>query len=1854
MIRKRTLSVVLATTGLFLYGFGSASRPGAPVRQERETLSASTDVGRVLDREGVAARRAVLADRWGPADEGTALETGDWLEVGSRGANALKVRLTGGIELTLGPGTLVEVIGGGRIELLRGEVLVDTTRGPEVPEVASLEVRGPGETILHVDGRTVLRARDGALVRLSEAPRWLVGYEANASTEAMGSLLAKVDGRNVPLTIGYHKVTVDIRDQIARTVIEESFENHTSTVLEGVFYFPLPADASISSFGMWVGGELVQGDIVEKQRAREIYETILREKRDPGLLEWTGGNIFKARIYPIGAEKRIRIAYTQVLPMNADTFTYNYALQSELLRKTPLRRLEIEINVSSAAPLAAVECPSHACRIRTGEHAAKIEFAADEFAPERDFELRVRLQPGRERLTVIPHRRGDDGYFMLLIDAPPLAAPPNGSARETEPIELLVLADTSGSMWGAPRSNQVAFIEALIASLGPDDTVNLATVDVETRWAFERPVRIGLEQREQALRFLEQRDPLGWTDLAQAFASACERAGNRTHVVYVGDGVPTTASADPVELAHELGRLFKGKGTFHAVVPGPSSEMTVLRALAGLGGGSVRSIGGGTDPTQTAFALLAELSAPALKNVKVSFEGLAVGAVYPATLPNLTAGGQQIVVGRFDPLASSASGNRAGRVRVTGTVDGAEVSFEREVTLAMDTGEDEGQSFVPRLWARHHLDHLLDQGSSDAVQERIVTLSEDYQIVTPYTSFLVLESDADRERFGVQKRFRMRDGEEFFTAGRESGSHELRRQQMLKARTWRRRLRDRALAALESMGRELTELLRGPETRLALVSAFGYLDVSDRSDWNGLYGGPRDFILGSDEHAASRRAPERPFFETGLEGDKWDYDGDTEGGDRLREVNAKEAFEEERPMVAQERSAMKSVRGGKGGRFRRNEAFGRRQSIGSVMGFVTSPGDTYNGGWYVDPFAALLPTVGPVRASDPTWTWSDEVLELLGRFDRRRWLASSALGWRFATETTRTDARGREQTTRGLHLIGPDRWVTLGSHVEGTAYPVDWMVDGQRGVLLEGWRLGRVRATEAGDERSWSAPFASYFGDHLRSYAAYDARLVERDGARAGITFALPGDETNAFTIELDTERGLLLELVWTVAGERKRGQVFEGFREVGGAWWPTRIRSWTSATDSQSARRETITRIDVEAIGAPELARLAETELARRADAILLSAEEGRVTDAKQAVRDGQAGIEERWLLLRYYAQTQRWDAAEPHLAAFAAATGERPGLERIRLTWLQQSRRNEELRIELARVASELAGTPRDAEYGLATDILQYSYGLNQGNEVQGLLRAIQPVYLRQEITDAELAWDQRWLQALSNMSRPEALLEARREAAGKWPFSMQMQTAFAQLLGQHGEIDQALAWLASAEAEGAPWQTYERSQFRQSVAQILWGGYRLEQWTLTFEAWEREDVTQLDQSLNNQYLSGLIFLDREREAWSRIEAWLALAGKVEREPFEQARLHAAVQHALGQGHQLYHQRFEDARAELLANTARALVQHDDDTTMAGWILQHWLFHGTDAGRALLSELYRKVETSLAELSPKRLQAQIGWLRGASYQTDAGEDAWQVLFERVFQRWLATADERERAPLGQVVQTYGAPGLRVRFFRQLLARAVGEDARIAAAMRLGQELRQQPWSAELERELVSLLTTLAPDEGGEMDEPARAQNLDQRAVALYDLVDWSLGSRTHAMVTALPGYESMSRRTVRTERDKARRTALTGAATLTLELEQTLAPQALGDWAAIERIFLQVENRTELDAAWTRSLELLRIRVDTLAAADEPEAVPLRERILAERCIATCTLLLLRTDEAALEGRRGALLAELERLIECESEFP
>ena len=463
---SRTLTLLLGVSGILPLAFWLEPRPAPPRRAEDDGRA-----GTVVDRQGFACVRAVGHERWAPLGPRDVLLPGDQIRTDPRGANAVEFRLGQGGAAVLGPGALVEVVDGGHLRLMAGEAEVK----------GQVRTTGPGDFTRTDAAAAVLRVRDGKTLKVDAAPRWLTGYRASTTDEWLGSLLATVDGRDVPLTVGYHKVDVVIRDQIARTTIEESFVNATTSRLEGVFQFPLPADASISGFGMWIGDELVEADIVEKQKARAIYEDILRRKKDPGLLEWSGGNLFKARVFPIEpqSEKRIRIQYTQVLPLCGDRLAWRYALRSELLRAHPVRELRIAVQVDSTMPIRAVASPTHATRIRSSARSAVVEFDAREYAPDKDFEVQVQVDRGNG-ITLVPHRRGSDGYFMLLL-APPdagVAGLQRAQLPEGGKLDLVLMADTSGSMAAPARQAQAQFLGALLGLLSPRDTFRLMTCDV--------------------------------------------------------------------------------------------------------------------------------------------------------------------------------------------------------------------------------------------------------------------------------------------------------------------------------------------------------------------------------------------------------------------------------------------------------------------------------------------------------------------------------------------------------------------------------------------------------------------------------------------------------------------------------------------------------------------------------------------------------------------------------------------------------------------------------------------------------------------------------------------------------------------------------------------------------------------------------------------------------------------------------------------------------------------------------------------------------------------------------------------------------------------------------------------------------------------------------------------------------------------------------------------------------------------------------------------------------------------------------------------------------------------------------
>src|ERR1700676_5477685 len=146
-------------------------------------------------------------------------------------------------------------------------------------------------------------------------PVCLLMLAAAGSVHAHGMLIPE-DKSLPPLAMVHHRVNIAIQDQVAVTTVEQAFRNHTDRQLEATYIFPLPKGASVRKFSMWVDGKEVRGELVEADKARQIYTSIVQRTQDPGLLEYMGNNLLKLKVFPVPAngDQKIATSYTSILP----------------------------------------------------------------------------------------------------------------------------------------------------------------------------------------------------------------------------------------------------------------------------------------------------------------------------------------------------------------------------------------------------------------------------------------------------------------------------------------------------------------------------------------------------------------------------------------------------------------------------------------------------------------------------------------------------------------------------------------------------------------------------------------------------------------------------------------------------------------------------------------------------------------------------------------------------------------------------------------------------------------------------------------------------------------------------------------------------------------------------------------------------------------------------------------------------------------------------------------------------------------------------------------------------------------------------------------------------------------------------------------------------------------------------------------------------------------------------------------------------------------------------------------------------------------------------------------------------
>ncbi len=559
------------------------------------------------------------------------------------------------------------------------------------------------------------------------------------SASAQGILLPNGDGAT-PLRQTEQRVHFQVTDDLTVAHVTHEFRNETDTALEAIYYFTLPKGATTTDFAMWMDGKRIKGEVLPRERARAVYDSIVSRLRDPALLETSDGDLFTASIYPIPPRgtQRIEVEFAMPNLHKNGLLQLHYPISRSEVGAA--ERLSFEADIDSRNEITSIQAPYDEPTRRIDGRQAEVKIERNK-AQRDDIALLVATSGddlGLSLVTFDPDgNEGDEGYFMATVSASSDLLREGALGRQ-----MTLVIDRSGSMSGGKLAQAQVMLRKTIESLGEHDTFNLISFSRDTEELFATPRTATQENRDAALRFVDALVADGDTNIEAALRVALEqptRSGRPHAVVFVTDGLPTRGERD----IDVLLQLAKGSRTSRDDRPVTSRRIfsfgvgydvntRLLDGIARNGDGESGYVRPSEDISDIVGGFVAGLASPLVTGLQLDF-GDQVTDLHPRILPDLYPGRPITVFGRFSsPMSQEVTLRgqaRSGSVRT---------SFGAEFGSSTDSAN---AAFVGNLWAARHVSDLLDTIRIDgATPERVRIVTEvatRWGIVTPYTSFLV-------------------------------------------------------------------------------------------------------------------------------------------------------------------------------------------------------------------------------------------------------------------------------------------------------------------------------------------------------------------------------------------------------------------------------------------------------------------------------------------------------------------------------------------------------------------------------------------------------------------------------------------------------------------------------------------------------------------------------------------------------------------------------------------------------------------------------------------------------------------------------------------------------------------------------------------------------------------------------------------------------------------------------------------------------------------------------------------------------------------------------------------------------------
>ena len=573
---------------------------------------------------------------------------------------------------------------------------------------------------------------------------------AGSSAQAAGMLIAD-GGQGGVLEIKEHSVQVTINNGIAVTKVNQTFQNTENRQVEALYMFPVPKGASVANFSMWINGKEMVGEVIEKQRAREIYNSYKQVRTaTPDCSNKSITRTFETADLPDRPAKQnngCRSSTTRNSTSTTTGSTYVYPLATAPRPGLDARtkgRFALTMRVKSEVPITKMESTSHRedfviARHSKTFHEASLETKGGDL--NRDIVLAYRVARPRTGLDLITSKRdGEDGYFMLTLTAG------KELAQKNTGMDYVFVLDISGSMAndGKLRLSRES-IGAFVTELGKQDRFEVITFNVAANTLFNKLQPADKTNMAAAEKFLRTQQARGGTVLRPAIAAAYKygEADRPLNVVILSDGM--TEQRERQQLLQLIQARPKNARVF-CIGVGNEVNRPLLSQVAEDAGGLAAFISRGDNFQRQAKAFRRKLMRPAATDLNITFDGIEVYDVEPKKLPNLYHGMPVRLYGRYRRGGSATA-------RVQAEIHGAPLDQKLPLTFAKRDGSNPE---IERMWAWQKVNRLLKQanrdGSDKSVVDEIVRLGEEYSIVTQYTSFLVLENDAEYQRWKIERK----------------------------------------------------------------------------------------------------------------------------------------------------------------------------------------------------------------------------------------------------------------------------------------------------------------------------------------------------------------------------------------------------------------------------------------------------------------------------------------------------------------------------------------------------------------------------------------------------------------------------------------------------------------------------------------------------------------------------------------------------------------------------------------------------------------------------------------------------------------------------------------------------------------------------------------------------------------------------------------------------------------------------------------------------------------------------------------------------------------------------------------------